>query len=270
MNIICFQLGISILLTPILIKEIIYFPQDNNISKFVKDHQHKLFCLLLFLNLIFVLIIKLSDFYEIVTIIVDNGINYNICKVKGTFNFIIVSLFIVYEVLIFITIVLLTFIEWNINGIRKDIRNYSMLLYCNFLLAFFLILTKVINFRNIYLYFLLKISVPFLFGIVNYFILIWMRIYQEKNYQYNRESIKIVKGDIDNKIDNKTSDTSKKNLKNKIISYHYYKESSFDTIDNTNSILKDVELVVYSNLIRSDQNTDILYLTNDDNKNEYK
>ncbi|ORY83466.1 hypothetical protein LY90DRAFT_499672 [Neocallimastix californiae] len=120
-----FFMGISFIITPLLIMEIIYFPENNKLSEFAKKHS----CILLFL-------ILLIDFvvYGIALILQPVHIEkfrssenmiFRSCIHNKGYYFIFYIMVFLFKGILLLLILILAFIEWNLLDIKREIKIVS-------------------------------------------------------------------------------------------------------------------------------------------------
>jgi len=262
------EFGMTIYLSINLYELMVNLPLDIIINKWMKKNKY-LFLLILYLFDIILTGLTFLDPYNIENVIVEDGQNYQICKMKYTLKKIIIIIMSVEKVIFFLGISFIIFIEWNMKKIRYEIRFLLFSLYSNLLLLFVLLIINFININNYYLKFILQQCILIFISILSYACTygykIILAIIKKKNLRKSfinkinksfmistdlkthrtiEESYTIHKTEKLNEesaakfitTNNITYDSNKNNqqkdtLYSKIILYHY---SSFSSIENDN------------------------------------
>jgi len=160
----------------------------------------------------------------------------------------------------------LTFIEYNIKNIHREINIISIILYSNTFLISLLIGTEYINIKPFYFLYIIKILIVSTISIVNYILSIWVRMYSEKNKNSYDYDIKISKHKKANttslSLAHSSINSKRTSVLSKILNYHYYENSGvisdnkFDDTPNINTSTTP-EVRLYTSIIPSCQLTDI-------------
>lgn len=250
-----FLIGISLIFNPVLVKEIIHFPQNNKLSNFVKDHNYIAIFLLSLTNIVYILVIFIFSPYKITKVDVKDGMSFNICTIKNKLYLISTIILIIDKAIIIIAISLLSFIEWNINAIERDIRNFTIQIYTSIIFTTLFTIIMFVNIKNMFFYTLIRIFLFLFYGIIFYVITIWLRMTQELNHKKNQSNIKIVKN---SKLADSISNLEKKSILSKIINFHYISGVSGTSInasakDSIQENSPDAEVVLYTSLITTSQ-----------------
>lgn len=207
-------LGYSSYLYPILISEFSYFPKKNKYSNFIKNNSVLCYTFLYSIDFMFVLLIINFIPYSITNIIIENGMNFNTCKINNI-HYIYLSFLIIFKVFLIILIALLSFLEWNVNLIYKDVKVNTYIIYLNILCLILVIIVKIVNFKNIYLNILLSIWLINIFSLTNYILVFFTRYLKDCNKNKNDRTLKNIRSEISKDSKNITnsefSKTSKMN-----------------------------------------------------------
>jgi len=238
-----FSVGYSFIYVPILCKLLIHFPEENKFSKWVKDNKYKFISMLIMINGLSNGLAFIGK-YSVKNIIVEEGENYQICKMEHLFTLFINIIIISYAVLIILTLLLLIFIEWNLRKLHYDIRLILSSIYLNIITFVIFSIFNLFRINNYVLYFTLYEIIIYIMSIVNYFSLYGIRKFSLGILNKDTESEIIEKIRVHEstyeKSDNITTNYSQtkrsfskeseitKNssysLYSKILEYHYYKE----------------------------------------------
>jgi len=260
-------IGFSLNMVTFLYKLIITFPEENKISKWIEQHRYLFLLLFIIIDLIMNGLLFIHP-YEIKTI-EGNGEHFNICELRNTLSKIIEYIFVFFKFIVFISIILLTFLEWNIKNIMIDIRFFISTIYIDSLSFLLVLIVNLFNINSYIGYFIIKTIIYIVYGISNYIFMFGFRIiyfFVNKVMRNKEEGINTIisnlKHEIDvsestaNEITNKseistdTNNTSSSKYSNaikfyqKMLNYHDRKEVSssssinlkVNTYDNTNSI----------------------------------
>jgi len=173
-NLKIFIIAISITLTftPLLYKLIINFPEDNKFSGWIEKHPILFITTFVMLDVIIFGISFISPFPQQEKYI-SEGQNFKVCNIAhSTFNIIILLLVIIFKFLLIIPILLLCFIEWNINETLYDLRFLMMSIYINIIGNVAFILINYMDINNYIVYFLSR-SILYIFFAVNNFVFLY-------------------------------------------------------------------------------------------------
>eukprot|EP00833_Pecoramyces_ruminatium_P001003 jgi/Orpsp1_1/1175035/evm.model.c7180000052379.1 len=139
--------GYTLNLIPILYKFIINFPEKNKISEWIIFH--KISYLLIFIMIDFILIILYSlNVYQVKDIIINEGKNYQVCRMNGIYGFIVLTFTFILFITFIVIMLLFCYIEWNYKEIIYDVRNILYVIYSHIFSVLFLYFSKYIPFNN--------------------------------------------------------------------------------------------------------------------------
>jgi ABC-type glycerol-3-phosphate transport system substrate-binding protein len=281
-------ISISLYLYTFFIKLLICFPKRNKYSEFFNNHCHLVLLTLFITDIMCIIPFLVLSPYKVNLVVIEDGMNYNMCSLWNKIYYLYFVFIMGYKFLIILAIGFLTFIEWNMEGIYRSIRNISSILTLNILFLVIICVLFIIDFQNIYYYFILNIGFELLFAFTNYFMLIFLKIYHERT-KVDDKDINIINS---RKISTNTKvskhDSDKLNFRERMLSYHYANSSleiygssddkmnkfsgsndkmnkisgSNDKMNkinrsNSSSIPKEPQVVLYTSIISSDQKTDI-------------
>jgi len=181
------SLGYSLIYVPILSKLLIYFPEENKITKWTKNNNLKFNSILITVNMM-LNGLSFIDKYNIVNIILNEGENFQKCKMNHVFTIAIYILLIIYYVLIILLLLLLIFIEWNLQKIIYDIRFVLSSIYMNIITFVILFIFNFLEINNYLLYFGLYELLLFIISVVNYITLYGIRILLPEMMSRDNES----------------------------------------------------------------------------------
>lgn len=254
--IVFFSIGFTLTFIPFLQKLIINFPENNKISKLVYKH-HILFSLFFIFIDILLNIILYYEPYSIITEYINNGRNFQKCILKNKIGKLIIILLIIYKFIIILSILILSFIEWNIKKTHYDIRFFISVVYIDILCIVILYIFQLIEINNYISYYSIRGLLIILISISNYMFLYGYRvifgILHKKNLNLlfiNNINKKFINNDtsinesnnvtttynnstdIDEKNENYTKSiiSNKSSLMSKIMNYHYLTEGNDENI----------------------------------------
>jgi len=236
-------IGISLFVYPILTYEFINFPESNKYSEFVKNHQFLVNIVLVTIDVIYSGLILCISPYQIETIYVNNGDNYDTCSFKEKGYIVLYIIIYIFKGFLLLSIAFLTFIEYNTRMIQKEIKTTSLILFFNTFSLILLIVSNFIDSNKIIVKFLIKIAMMSLTVIGNYIITLWIRmIFEKMKSNDDKYGVKIVeRGNEDRKTFqlNNNNNILKSNILTKILNYHYNDNNSVlmpsSIIPNTNT-----------------------------------
>lgn len=164
------SIGFTFTFIPILIKLIINFPEENKLSVWVSKHK---FIVLLGFVLIDLVIqfISSETLYKIQTIRSNNEKNYQECVFNGALSSISFYANVAVKVITALCISFLSFIEWNIQETRYDVRYLICAVYIDLMSIIVIIIFKQVASSN-YVTNLVICKVLFLIFILSNFVLL--------------------------------------------------------------------------------------------------
>jgi len=264
------SVGLTMIYVTILYKLIINLPEENRIIR--KITKHRYLFLFFFLSIKFIEIIAYSYYpYNIETLIIPNGQNFQICSMKSFVGqFLIISdLFLTLVIILIISI--LIFAEWNLRSTLYDIRLIVISLYIDMIPIFLLVLVAILRINDYLLLYVAMNVLMYVAAIFKYLCLYGSKIilyilnknsngttffnrvalnyienfsvtstqitqdntFSSNNNEYNRES-----KSYNNPIPFKKfmNENNKKSFISKIIYYHYISNPSSDNDTTTHSL----------------------------------
>jgi len=228
-------IGISIFLYPLLTYEFINYPESNSYSEFVKNHQFLVNIGLFVIDILYSSLILCISPYQIETIYIDNGDNYDTCSYKKKGYIVLYIIMYIFKSILLLSIALLTFIEYNTRMIQKEIKTISLILFYNIFSLILLIVTNFIDTNKILIKFLIKASLMSVTVLGNYIIILWIRMIFEKMKSSNDDyGVKLKRNTEDRKSFQINNDT-KSNFISKMINYHYNDNNSSVTSSSVSS-----------------------------------
>jgi len=166
----------TLILAPLLNQLIINFPVEINISTWLKNNQILSLFIYVIVDIIFLgyllylsLPLKIDIFLE--------GKNFRECHLKNNYyNIFILFIIILNKVIISLAILLLCFIEWNLQKTVYDVRFIMINLYINIIGVVAYCIVDFMDIGNYILYFLNKDIVYIFFSMNNFMFLYGYRI----------------------------------------------------------------------------------------------
>lgn len=240
LNYALFSLGYSFIYIPILCKLIILFPEENKYSKWTSNNKYKFILSFIFINF-FLNGLSFISSYEIEDVIINEGENFQKCKMNNSFGIFIYILMIIYYTIILFSLLLLIFIKWNSKIIHYDIRFIVSSIYLNIITFVAFYIFNYFNIKNYILYNGLYEILILIISVVNYMTLYGIRLIlpglMKKNYETEIiEKIRVHQSSYDKSDNIHSSATSKtfqthstvskvstksNSLYSKILEYHY-------------------------------------------------
>ncbi|OUM63869.1 hypothetical protein PIROE2DRAFT_9539 [Piromyces sp. E2] len=139
--------GYSFFLIPILHKLITGFPEHNKISFWIEHHKYLFLLFFIVMDTCFVTSLALTG-YDIGVVLHKGSENYEKCHIKNWYGSLILYLFMGYKLGIFLVLLLLLYIEWNIDIFHNDIRCFTTTIYIDGLSIILLTILKHISINN--------------------------------------------------------------------------------------------------------------------------
>jgi len=177
-----FSLGYAFINIPILCQLIIYFPAQNKYSVWVSKNKKLSFFTLILID---VLLngLSLVKPYGFKNVILDEGLNFQICSMASSYIIVMNVLIIVYKCIITLVLLLLIFIEWNVQAIYMELKFVLSSIYVNIItFSLFIILSFFIT-NNYITYFLFQELIIYVISISNYIILYGIKLFLPHLYK---------------------------------------------------------------------------------------
>lgn len=235
------SIGFTFSLIPVFTKLASSFPDDNPISYWINKNKYiVLFVFVLCDILLYSL--AYNDPYEIEDIMVPEGKNFQKCKPTKSGS-LMVNLTLGTKIIIILCLLFFTFVEWNMELIRNDIRYLSVALYMDVISIGVLLIIKYMNLDNYIIYYTMTDVLYMFFATTNYIFLYGYRIFRAmikkesddelfiKNFRKNSSSNNNIYMMDNNSSSNKqttSSNSTKENsqISSKILNYHYRKNNT--------------------------------------------
>lgn len=225
LTILLLSLGFTFSFIPILNKLIINFPEDNNISQWIKKHQYS-FTLFFVITDILLNTLLYFEPYTIDINEVEQEKHFQKCNISNKISLCLTILIIMYKIIVVLFMLLLLFIEWNIKNTWYDVRFFISSIYVDILSVIALFILYFININNYIYYYLLRGCLITFVSISNYFLFYGFRIIFGMVHKRN------LKIEFINKINNNF-------INSQSIDNESLKKSNYVTTLNTNATIAD-------------------------------
>lgn len=219
---------------PMLYKYLINFPDENKYSKWLSDHRWIFMSVIILINIIFNVLIFIGSYTTEKCLDVNNRY-YEICRLSTQNKLIIVisSIMTSLEYIIIVAILILIFLEWNIDIIHMDNIYFLSVISIDILCSLLLFIIEKIKINNFVYYHGIITFIYILRGISNFTLLYIIKIVfsKIKNNNEENEIINNLINQFSTEDENSNIDTINKEKRNsqnsdfstKIINYHYQK-----------------------------------------------
>ena len=238
-----FSLGYIFIYCPILHRLIVNFPQTNKYSIWI-NHNKKLFFSTLILIDIFFNGLSLLKSYVIEDIIIDEGCNFQICKMKSSFLVIMTILLITFKCIIILVLLLLIFIEWNNEVTFFEMRFILSSIYINIITFSLFIVLNFVKINNYISYFIFQEGIIYIISISNYIILYGIKLFLPQLYKKDETNEIIKKARVSESQFGKTSSSYNDTATTETIKTKVSAVSS--TQSNTNSVISKIISLHYN------------------------
>ncbi|OUM58226.1 hypothetical protein PIROE2DRAFT_64570 [Piromyces sp. E2] len=168
------SLGFTMVFMPILCNLIINFPEQNKISDFVKKRKIYVILCTVAVSASFNTLHLISPF-EIKTVEVEDGRNYNTC----TFSHIGIFVSVIQRVvkgLFLLLINILIFLEWNVRETVYELRALNIIMGMNWILHLIYIIFNATSIQNFLVSNMINVVILFIFSLSNHFYMFVIRI----------------------------------------------------------------------------------------------
>jgi len=168
-------IGFSLTMVPCLYKLVINFCVDNRLSQWVEHHRYYFLFLFIGFDLFFNEIILIHP-YSVDKHGIDYGKTFQICVFKTSYSKTFEYLFIAMKSFVMLGIMILIFLEWNMENSFRDVRLMMSANYINALTFIFILAINMFKFNDYIAYFFIKILIYIVYGISNFVFLYGFRI----------------------------------------------------------------------------------------------
>ncbi|OUM61935.1 hypothetical protein PIROE2DRAFT_11900 [Piromyces sp. E2] len=172
------SLGLTLNLIPILHRLIINMPFHYKYTALFSNNKYTFFFIFLFFDLIMCTLFYLTP-YSIEYKNIKDGKNFEICKLKNVYGILIEKFSFTIKFLILLAIIFLCYLEWNVKKTNCDIHVLVLVLYTDILILISMIVynyIKIENYKMYKLHFIISECLCIFYVIINYSLLIGIRI----------------------------------------------------------------------------------------------
>lgn len=187
------SLGIPISFSPLLLRLIVLYPENNKISEHInRNFSNYLCCHVLFeLALCTAYLLFPFDVTNHLLNVSDGLENFQSCDCKTGMNKAILVIDIAEKGLEIFVFAVLIFAEWNIKATKSDIVSLTIAIICDIIAFTLYAVFYFMEFKNRFSYFAVKVGPVLLFGLSNFFfIYVWkfaIMFTSEKDEIINKE-----------------------------------------------------------------------------------
>jgi len=226
-NTILKSLGITLNFVPILCRLVINFPEENKISVWTNNHQYTFFFIFLLTELVLDGLIFISP-YSIEEHIVNSEIddtlkNFQTCHMNNTLGKSIIWTMVLHKIILFLMLIFLIFVEWNIKTTYYDLKFITTSIYADTLLLILLITFNYVHFENHVIHFLLYEGIVVIVAFSNYLLLYGFRVILGFFRKQNNRLLFI------NKINQGFIDNESRNTNSNVESSQYEKSTNYES-----------------------------------------
>lgn len=191
---ILFSLGNTFIITPLLYKLIIDFPEENKFSKWISYHRYLFLFIFIIIDIIFYILYFLAP-YKIAKSTTIDGKIYQTCKIYYNFTAFIVFIRIFFGIILLIILTFLVFIEWNLKETHYELKLLISAIFIDIICIIILSVLKLSNMQhNNYLsYYIIYFIIDYIFSLSNFIFIyaikiIGLLIKLKLNYDNKREN----------------------------------------------------------------------------------
>ena len=169
LRIFLFDVGMTLYLVNILYELISSIPENFDICIWIKNHKYLFIFFFLFIDLLLNGLITLKPYqYDIKNKIIEDGQNFQICKMYNKFGKSLLIFMVIFKIIVLFANVVFIFLEWNLKKIFYDIRCTIFAIYSNFMLAFMNFLIDMSHINDFFSQYIVQASIIFLFSLSIY------------------------------------------------------------------------------------------------------
>jgi len=251
LRVILFDIGLTLYLVNILYELISNINEEIKICIWIKNHKYLFILFFLFIDFGLNTLITMFP-YDVKDRIIDDGENFQICKMKNAYGKFILYLIIINKLFFLLVILFFIFLEWNLKKIFYEVRFIVLAIYSNFLLLFMIFLVDVSHINSYITYFYIYACIIFFISLSSYLFLygykLCLAFLRKKNIKllYINSINKSFINDSD--YSKSKSETRKENVGFESEYCNSYIDANNDNI-NTNTENKDNKDTLFSRLI---------------------
>lgn len=233
------SVGFTLVLTPVLYKLIVNFPDPNKITEWIDNHRYIFILIFISIDILLFLMTFITP-YKIEDVRIKDGKNFQICFLKNKLGDYITILIEIYKFIMVLVILIMIFLEWCIEKTYYDVRFIVLAIYMDALSAIALFIYHFSKINNYILKFVLPSTIFIFFAITNFTFIYGFRIIFSVLITKNEEDLFLKKFREEAlKMNNSTNPSHSSNhgstsnlsssasvrITNKILNYHYQKSS---------------------------------------------
>ena len=159
----------SFLLIPLVYRLAVNFPLVNKYSTFAINNKYLCILGLYFIQIFTTVLFFIGSTYKLKEINISNeNYNFYICDKDNTFGKSLVIIQIVYNIILYITLGLLIFFDWNVTETYFDLRQFSVTTIINGIMVILLIVMNFIEVNNYLIYNLLFVFINLMSVIITH------------------------------------------------------------------------------------------------------
>jgi len=211
-------------LIPNIYEFIIEFPEDNKLSIWTKNNKIKFILIFLAIDIVLNCLLIISP-YKLKDIYLIDSENFQKCIISTTFGKIIQNLIMSYEIIIILIILVLVFMEWNLEKIYYDTRFILGAVFMDILSLIIYNITNKIEINNYIAYNIIFVSNTFILSTSNFIFMYCSRVLisfiRNEDAELNESFIK--RNQINNSV-----------MKRSTLSTHTYNSSSHNSSNKEN------------------------------------
>jgi len=149
LQMIIFNLGFYINITPIMIQVMANFPTTNKYTNWLSQQKNKylVISIMIFIQL-FLIGLSMVKPYTVDIVIIENGENYQSCMMKHSFGKVIINVIEIIQIVVNLVLLFFYFIEWNLVDTAFDIKILFSLSVLDILCSIIYHILKRIDFKN--------------------------------------------------------------------------------------------------------------------------
>jgi len=222
--------GFTFMTVPVLYKLVANFHEKKGIIIWIEKDKYRFFLLFSLFD-IFMSLLSFIPAYDVETIDIKDGRNYQLCSINN-FGKVVQSFIFLEKLFIALCISAMVFLEWSVVKLKKDIKLITYSLYVNALIAVILVIFKFLTINNYKAHFTIYSSIILLSVFSCYFFMYGLRIILLIIKKDKPKLKYIQKAETVLTANSKTSKTSKSitfsqnsnsgSMTLKILQHHYY------------------------------------------------
>lgn len=174
LNPILFSLSFTFIYTPIIQRLISNIPLVSKFSMWVSKHKIMFYGIIILVEALYNLLYLIQP-YKLKVEIMENNNNHSVCELKDTFGIVINSIQVFMIASFYLSIILLIFLEWNMENTHSSIRNLSFTMATCAPCIILLIILKFIDLKNFKITYIIQIIATIVFILTNHVYVFFIR-----------------------------------------------------------------------------------------------